>query len=212
MRRFLTVMIGVFLLLSPAIFGNAAPAILVSPDSVQEDWQLIVAAPDTTDAGPQITTTMSPVADDSTPFVDFDLNYSEIPDFSPGGMQIQVWDNTAKCLGTSSQGSARLDTVNETITWTQSMSLANGSIVYGVSNGQSITWGKFGQGQGLLAVSYPATIADMSNYAPAVSVKRSAVSWQSNRVTSLTLTQVRYYAKGVLISTDTTPRSVTLTP
>ena len=211
MRRFLTVMIGAFLVACPAIFGHAASPTLLLPDSVQEDWQLVVATPDTTDSGPQITTSMSPVTDNSIPFVDFDLNYSEIPDFSPGGMQIQVW-SAGKCLSSSSQGTAQLNTVNETITWTQAMSVSNGSITYGVSNGQSTTWGKFGQGQGLLAVSYPTSATDMSKYSPTWSVQRSAVSWQANRVTSLTLMQVRYYANGILLSTDTTQRTVTLKP
>ena len=196
----------------PAIFGNAAPTNSVLPDSVQEDWQLVVDTPDTTDAGPQITSMMSPVADGSTPFVDFDLNYCEIPEFSPGGLQIQIWDDNANSLGSSTQGSAQLNTPNETITWTQTMSVSNGSVVYGVTNGQSTTWGKFGQDQGLLSVSFPSTVTDMSKYSPTISVSRSAVSWQANRVTSLTLKQVRYYANGVLLSTDTTQRSVTLTP
>lgn len=211
MRRLLILSIGAFLVAFPAIFGQAASTTLVLPDSVQEDWQLVVATPDPTDSGPQVTTSMSPVSDNSVPFVDFDLNYSEIPNFKPGGMQIQVWSG-GKCLSSSSQGTAQLNTTNETITWTQTMSVSNGSIVYAVSNGQSTTWGKFGQAQGFSSVSYPTSLTDMSKYTPTVSAQRSGVSWQANRVTSLTLTQVRYYANGVLLSTDSTQRSVKLTP
>ncbi|GAC1335815.1 MAG: hypothetical protein NVSMB14_03340 [Isosphaeraceae bacterium] len=211
MRRFLTVMIGTFFVACPAIFGHAASPTLILPDSVQEDWQLVVTTPNTIDGGPQITTSMSPVADKSVPFVDFDLNYSELPNFASGGMQLQGWSG-GKCLSSSSYGTAKLNTVNETITWTQSMSVSNGSIVYGVNNGLSTTWGKFGQAQGLASVSYPTSLTDMSHYSPTVSVQRSGASWEANLVKSFTLTQVRYYANGVLLTTDTTQRTVTLAP
>jgi hypothetical protein len=41
-------------------------------------------------------------------------------------------------------------------------------------------------------------------------VAQSGVGWQSNRVTEMTLVQVRYYRGGQLISTDNGPRSVPL--
>ena len=100
----------------------------------------------------------------------------------------------------------------ETITWTQRMSLSGGNLNYNVVNGQSTTWGKFGQGQGTLGVSMPSTLSDLGAYKPDYSVSKSGVSWQSNRVTSMTLLQVRYYSGGQLISTDSTSRTVDLTP
>src|SRR5262249_50754347 len=65
-----------------------APAV---PDQVEEDWLLVIGNPDYVGVGPQITTSMSPVGDSSTPFAAFDLNYREFPSFQAGGMQIQVW-------------------------------------------------------------------------------------------------------------------------
>jgi hypothetical protein len=59
-------------------------------------------------------------------------------------------------------------------------------------------------------VSYPTTAADLGGYNPADSVSLSAAGWQANRVTSMTLLKVRYYKEGVLIATDDTPRSVSL--
>jgi hypothetical protein len=178
------------------------------PDHVEEDWVLVVASPDVVEVGPQITTSMSPVSDGSTPFVAFDLNYREYPDFYPGGMQVQVWSGE-DLLSTSSQGSAQMQTDDETVSWTQVMTLSNGLVNYDVSNGQSTTWGSFGQGSHL-STSFSASLASLIGYSPDVSVANSGVTWQSNRVTSMTLVQVRYYANGALIATDSTPRPVNL--
>jgi hypothetical protein len=177
-------------------------------DTIEEDWQLVVAAPDVPGVGPQITTVMSPTGNMSDPFVAFDLNYREYPNFTAGGLQVQVWSSNA-VTATASQGSAQFQTANETVTWTQNMSLSAGSITYSISNGHSTTWGSFGQGA-LLTVSYATPITSLGAYTPAASAADSGVSWESNRVTSMTLVQVRYYAAGVLVSTDTTARSITL--
>jgi hypothetical protein len=179
-------------------------------DQVEEDWQLVIATPDIVDAGPQITTSMSPTGQKMTdPFVAFDMNYREYPDFVPGGMQVQVWSQD-QLLATATQGSNQLNTPNETITWTQRMSVSGGSVNYAIVNGQSTTFGKFGQGLGLLSVSYNSSLADMSAYKPDFSVANSGASWQSNMVQSMTLLQVRYYLGGQLIFTDKTARPIDL--
>lgn len=178
-------------------------------DRVEEDWQLVVAQPDIEAVGPQITTSMSPVADGSSPFVAFDLNYSEYPSFQAGGMQLQVWSGN-ELLDTSSEGTAQFNTPGETVTWTQRMSLSNGSIEYQVLNGQSTTWGQFGQSGGNLSVDFASSLADLSGYSPDTSKANSGATWQSNHVTSLTLMQVRYYSNGSLVKIDATPRSISL--
>jgi hypothetical protein len=179
------------------------------PDQVEEDWQLVIAYPDVAGNGPQITTCMSPVADSSAPFVAFDLDYREFPVYQPGGMQIQVWSGN-NVVATSSQTGLLFNTPGETITWTQRMKVANGTVNYQIVNGQSVTWGQFGQGNGQLTVSYNTSATSMAGYSPGLSVANSGVTWESNLVTSLMLVQVRYYANGQLIATDTKPRQVPL--
>ena len=90
------------------------------------------------------------------------------------------------------------------------MSLSGGSVNVNVVNGQSTTWGNFGQGEGSLGVSLSSSVSDLSSYQPTYSVSKSGASWQANRVTSMTLLRVRYYSGGQLISTDSTPRTVNL--
>jgi hypothetical protein len=180
------------------------------PDKVEEDWSIVVASPNPNEVGPQITTCMSPVSDGSTPFVAFNLNYRDSPSFQPGGMQVKVCSNG--CVqDSSSLGTNLLQTTNETITWTQRMSLWGGNTVsYKIVNGQSTTWGPFGSLQGLSRVSFTTSTASLASYSPDTSVANSGASWQSNRMSSMTLVRVRYYCKGQLISTDSNSRSVTL--
>jgi hypothetical protein len=84
------------------------------------------------------------------------------------------------------------------------------TISYKIVNGQSTTWGAFGSLQGLSRVAFNTSIASLASYSPDTSVANSGVGWQSNRMSSMTLVQVRYYSQGQLISTDTNPRSVVL--
>ena len=190
-----------------AVTAQAGPALSTAdPDAIEEDWVLVIENPDPVGVGPQITTVMSPVADDSAPFVAFDLNYREYPSFSAGGMQLQVWSGK-KVLNWASQGNSLFYNANETITWTQRMSVSNGTLTYDVANGQAPYWGSFGQGANL-EVTFPTTLTSLAGYQPQVSANRSGATWQANHVTSLTLKQVRYYSNGVCVSTDTNPRVI----
>ncbi|MFO0891498.1 MAG: hypothetical protein U0790_20440 [Isosphaeraceae bacterium] len=184
------------------------------PDHVEEDWTVVLASPDPLAVGPQITTVMSPNSDPASPFVTFYLNYRDHPTWQPGGLQVKVYgtpDDPAAdppVLGSDSQGAEVCQTTGETITWTQKLRISGGSLNYNIINGESSTWGKFGQGQGTLGVSATCSITDLGAYRPEYSASKSGVSWQSNRVTSMTLLAVRYYRGGNLISTDAAPRVV----
>jgi len=187
--------------------ARATSAVATVPDMVEEDWQLVIGNPDPTAVGPQITTVMCPLAGkDNVPFAAFDLNYLEYPVFYAGGMQVQVWANDS-IISASSQAGGAFNTPGEQITWTQRMWTNGGMIGYDVNNGQSVTWGQFGQGA-LLQVGFNSNLTDLSGYSPDDSAKRSGASWESNRVQSLTLLRVRYYALGQLIATDNSPRVV----
>jgi hypothetical protein len=85
-----------------------------------------------------------------------------------------------------------------------------GTVTCSVVNGQSTTWGQFGQAQGLDSVSFSASVTSMASYSPDGSVAKSGAGWESDRVSRMVLLRVRYYRNGQLISTDNTSRSVTL--
>lgn len=183
-----------------------------SIDRVEEDWAIVIGSPNPDEVGPQITTCMSPVSDGSTAFVAFDLNYRDYPSFVAGGLQAKVYSGAdGNVLADATQDDELLETSGETISWTQRMSVTGtNSLTYTIVNGQSTTWGAFGQPQGLTQLSFTAPVTSLASYSPTTSVTNSGVGWQSNRVTSMTLVQVRYYSGSQLISTDTTARSVNL--
>ena len=131
-------------------------------------------------------------------------------------MMIQVWDYSDNLLtsATSTGSTAKLNTANETITWSQSMfsNKSTGQITYTVFNGNSTTWSSFGFGQGLSSVTFNGP-ADLSKYSPQVSANKSRVGWMEGNVTSMTLVTVRQYdANAKLIRTDTVNLAVNLTP
>jgi hypothetical protein len=72
-----------------------------APDQIEAEWQIIIATPDPAGGGPQLSISMSPVADGSTPFFIFNLNYIDSPVYIPGGMQMQVWSGTQLVAATS---------------------------------------------------------------------------------------------------------------
>jgi hypothetical protein len=207
LSRPLALLASALLTISAGVALGQTPAPVA--DQVEEDWQLVIANPDLSGNGPQITTCMSPVGDSSAPFAALDFNYREFPVYLPGGIQIQVWSGS-NVQATSSMNGQLFNTPGETITWTQRMSVANGTVNYLVVNGQSVTWGAFPQGNGQLSVSYNTSATSMAGYNPSLSVANSGVTWESNLVTSMKLVQVRYYSQGQLIATDTTPRQVAL--
>jgi hypothetical protein len=204
------VLLAAFTLSSSITTSGQTPS-SPAPDRIEEDWQVVIGTPDSVGVGPQITTCMSPVSDGSSSFFALNLNYCDSPSFQAGGIQTKV------CSGqdvpsSSSQGSGVFQTTGETITWTQRIHLltTSNTLRYSILNGQSTTWGAFGRYQGLNPVTFTTSLSSLSAYSPDASVANSGAGWESNLVTSMKLVQVRYYNSGVLISTDSTPRSVNL--
>lgn len=201
------------LVMAVLIFVSTGPSVLAqgtppTADRVEEDWELVVTTPDSVGAGPQITTAMAVDGGESSPFAAFNLNYRDAP-FAEGGIQTMVWSGKS-ALAQATQGSALFQTPGEVVTWTQILEMSGGAASYAIRDGNSTTWGKFGQGEGLLSISLPTSASSLAGYSADRSATRSGVGWQADNVTSLTLVRVRYYAGGQLLLTDETPRSVSL--
>lgn len=181
---------------------------------IEEDWQLVVGDPDSLVDGPQVTCTISPL-DMDTAYCAFDLNYRTQPGYQAGGLQIHTWDPTDPIEYANSSHTQVMSTSNETVTWTQTMTLYPqwDLLVFQVINGQSQTWGNFG-GQkwgssGRLILGIDTSLPNLNGYSPDVSLNNSGVSFASNLVVSQTLLAVRYYdANGKLLSQSTTPQVV----
>jgi hypothetical protein len=176
-------------------------------DRIEEDWVLVAdqtASPD----GPQVNTVMGPTSDLSLPVVVLDINYRHDPVYKSGGLQVLVYGNyglmTSKTVATNP-----LQLANETVKWTQRMTISGGTVQYVIPAVSSTTWGTFTDNNVLASFTTPLTA--FTGYSPAASVANSGGAWKTQGLNTLTLVQVRYYVANSLIYTDTTSRPVDCT-
>src|SRR5262245_66449926 len=87
---------------------------------------------------------MSPTGDLASNYFLFTLNHSNVPDFTPGGMQVQLWDGTNLVEHHVSNERSTLSHDEEVVTWVQRMTLEDGTLTFEISAGSSETWGSFG--------------------------------------------------------------------
>lgn len=152
---------------------------------VEEHWELHVSQPDTDRSAPQTTMVMSPNGNiDGTHFL-VTLNHSSVPDYAPGGVQVQQWDGGELVHAESSHEGTAIDQSEEVITWVQRLTLHEGHIHFRVLDGQSTSWGSFGGDE--LALTASTSLTALNSYRPAVSLTESQVNYAENRVESLTL-------------------------
>ena len=189
--------------LAISLFASARGADIVR---VEEDWELVVAVPAPARFAPQITTTMSPIGHLGTVRALFTLNLRNRTPDRAGGMRLQVWIRTSPVIAKRSHVGTLLHYSNETITWTQVMSLDRGTLRFAVIHGDSETWGPFG-GHGSLAVPVETGLVNLNRYyhgASAVNSGVSGIALAPTRVRSLTLGTIRKYSRHKLESQDTT--------
>ncbi|MCC7423807.1 MAG: hypothetical protein IT428_26375 [Planctomycetaceae bacterium] len=187
----------------------AADAITQDVTRVEEDWELIIEVPEPDQEAPQITTVISPFSNLDSLHGVFEINHATQPAYSNGGLQLQVWDGDDLYDYRRARSAVLLRTSNEKVTWTSSMSLLRDLnwLRFEISNGQSTTWGTFGNNSELRRGT-GTYLNRLNSYSPETSVENSRVGFASNRVKKLTLKKVRYYADGNLVSTDETERVV----
>jgi type V secretory pathway adhesin AidA len=172
------------------VVAFATPARADSPRvvSVEEHWELRLSEPDPDRSAPQITMVMSPTGNvDSLHFL-FTLNHNTVPDYAPGGVQVQVWDGAQFVQSQSAHNGTALWRSEEVVTWTQKISLQDGHAAFQVCDGDSQTWGKFGGDE--LSLSATSSLTGLNSYRPSVSLSESQVGYAQNRVGSLTLTKL----------------------
>lgn len=182
------------LALGAVLFGswNAAQA-QFQITRVEEDWELVIAEPDANLTAPQITCVISPYTHTDCFHAALELNCRTVPDFAAGGIQLQAWQTEDLQQFASLDNTSVLSTPGETIRWTQRMSVKDGQLTFEVDNFTSTTWGNF-SGAGALKVSVPFAGSNLHQYHPGFSVEKSGIGYASNRVASMKLKAVRYYA------------------
>jgi len=195
------------LVISATFPASADQPNLSLADRVEEDWVLVVDDTVSTD-GPQLNTVMCPVGDLSQPAVVLDINYRHVPSYQPGGLQVLGYGQ-AGIFNSNTVTTLPLSLANETIRWTQRMTLSGGQVNYLIPAMSSTTWGTSTNNTVLL--SFDSSATSLSGYDPSSSASNSGGAWKTQGLKSLTLVQVRYYQGDTLLYTDSTSRPVDCT-
>jgi hypothetical protein len=180
--------------------GATEPEPPLPYDRIEEDWELVIGAPDANTNAPQIINVIAPIGDLSEDYVVFEVNHCTQPDYFDGGMQLQMWSDDEYYSNHTPQPIRVLAEPNETIRYTLAMSIEQGHLKVRVLNGTSVTWGSFGSNN--FVVSRPARRPNLSQYSTRVSTENSRIAFAAHRVDRFVLKQVRYYQNGTLVKTD----------
>lgn len=190
-------------LISSLAWAQSSQAIV----RVEEDWELVIGEPDPDSVAPQVTCVISPTGHLNGLYAALELNQQSLPDFAPGGLQLQVWNGEQPLSARGFPSPSVLFEAGETVRWTQSLELVGDGLQVEIINGSSTTWGSFG-GQGYLKATVSTPLTDLNAYDPAVSAADSVVSYAGNRVQSLVLKRVRVITAAGDEFEDTNPRVV----
>lgn len=175
---------------------------------VEQDWELVIATPDPTTTSPQIYIQMDPYPNSAKGGL-FLLNYQDSPSFVAGGLQLQLWNLDQNVALQSFRDGVQLNTVGETVTWTQFMALSNGTLSFGVSRLRSKTWGNNGASDNW-SVSSPYTEISTftGNYQTTDTLSESGILFGASAVTSIKLLQVRKYDSAGKHDDETTTKQL----
>jgi hypothetical protein len=175
---------------------------------VEEDWTLEVRVPDPDTNAPQVTCVFAPTADVDYAYAEFAVNHHSNPTYIPGGLQLMVWSGGQVIVVNNDPEVDVLSQPNETIAWTQSMSLDDeGVLTFAIKNGSSQTWNAFGNDD-RLSIRTVGDISNLNGYDTNVSVKNSGVGFASNRVNVLKITAVRYFTDDGQVFEDSSVHTV----
>ena len=114
---------------------------------VEEDWYMKIGVPEPGEDSPQITTVMAPSWSTSGNIGVFDLNCATQPNFSSGGVQLQLWYNGDLVQARSNTNWDSIRFSDEEIRYTSIMRIQNNHLSFEITNGSSQTWGTFGIGE-----------------------------------------------------------------
>lgn len=172
------------------LFVVAQPAAADDSDVllIEETWELQVGGPDVDRTAPQVTMIMSPTDNLDGDYFAFEVNHWSLPDFAPGGYQLQRWygGNHEQSLNGWKTNSLSHD--GELVTWVQRLSIASGLLKFQVLNGSGESWPSFG-GEGF-QLAVPTALTKLNGYRPAISLGQSGIGFAGNRVSSLTLSRI----------------------
>lgn len=174
---------------------------------VEEDWLIDVAVTDERSTAPEIVTAFGPADPRLGLHSVFEMNHSTYPSFIKGGMQLQAWWGGWFLGAKRHLNSAELLTTVERIQFTCVTRVSSGRLTMEVRNGDSVTYGQFGN-DGSLRMRLWTDRSNLNNYNPSNSLNHSRVTFGANRVNRYMRTEIRFYATDGTVLTDETDRYV----
>jgi len=169
---------------------------------IEEDWQMVVHQPDPATNSPQVTFFVSPSVETESTYFQLQLNYAADDFYDEGGFHVAAVDQGGIIDEARSHTRATLSTDGDTISWTSVMASLNGKLLFAVKDGNSTQWGAFGGPEYLVRI--PGTPhVDLANYHHSQSLNSVDVGFGGNRVSCITLKQVRlFYSDGHVSTVD----------
>ncbi len=202
LRSLLRCFFAVFAFLSLAVTSICqASGVVVS---VEEEWSLVVGAPELTANAPQVSMVLSSHADLEGDYFIFVLNHRTHPTYRAGGLQLQHWTGATIQDFADDSDESLLQNSGETITWKQRMTIQGGTVTVEIRDGNSTSWGSFGNDGDLTLSSFTGQ-ANLNDYTPTISVSQSGVVFAGNRVGTLTLQKVTWTMSDGQKQYSTTP-------
>ena len=119
-------------------------------------------------------------------------------------MQLQLWNGDEVWASKKAYAGVLLHANNETVSWTTSMRLHYGYLIFSVKDGSSDSWGTFGADGTIRVVAYT-DLNDLNDYSPGTTIANSGIDYSANRVERLALKAVRVYLDSGDVYEDSTP-------
>jgi hypothetical protein len=196
-RAFLAVGAAAALFFTPPT-GRAQLPTFGDVVKIEQDWEIVVGTPDPTMCSPQLFILLYPESGGDY-WSEFLINYNDQPQFSAGGVQIQVWQGGYVLDGAdNSPHQAILQNAGETVTFTLSMRVIDNALHFRAKNVSSPSFGSIPN----LRTSVPYNPPNLNKYSTADTVANSGILYGSNRVTSFTLKAVRKYDAAGNVQTE----------
>ena len=126
-----------------------------------------------------------------------------MPSFTEGGMQVQVWWGDYLVGYKRQFAPTEFNVAIEEVTYTSVTEVQNAKLNLYVSNGNSVTFGTFGDsGTTSLKIQLDTARSNLNDFDATNSTRNSRVTYGANRVNKFVRTEVRYYTDAGLYYTD----------
>lgn len=194
--------------------GQAADALILESDiqvieapldplvGVRTHWKIRLNEPNRKGGTPQIVAVMTPNGTINGDYMILELNHSTLPDYSRGGLQVQVWNYDQKRIWTDAYSSgANCQTIGEDLEFTMEITLVDDKtsetgkrLLFKVLDLRSDTWGEVAT---VASFGVTTNLTSLTGFSPANCIAESGITAGSSRVEYMKIDSIDYlYASG----------------